>query len=293
MIVVTGATGQLGQLVIENLLKFIPAGEIVATARNPQKAAGLAARGIEVRQADYDRPETLANAFKGANKLLLIPVPEAGRRLAQHRAIIDAVGKAKIGLLAFTSFLHADNSPLPFAAEYKETEKLIGASGIPAVFLRNGWYTENYLASIPAALQYGVLLGSAAEGRIASAARADYAQAAATVLMRDDQAGRIYELAGDESYSLAEFATAIARETGKAVTYQNLPEAEFKKILAEAGLPEWLAALLAESDVGASKGGLFDNGRQLSQLLGRPTTRMEAQVKHAVEQASGKKPDSL
>ncbi len=282
MIVVTGASGQLGRLVIAALLRTVPAGEIVAAVRNPAKVADLAARGVQVRQADYDQPASLAAAFKGADKLLLISASEVGRRVPQHRAVIDAAKAAGVGLLAYTSILHADTSPLPLAAEHQETEALIRASGLPAVILRNSWYTENYLAGIPAALQYGVLLGSAGAGRIASAARADYAEAAAAVLTRDDQAGRIYELAGDESYTLAELAGEIARQSGKAVAYQDLPESEFKAALLGAGLPEALATLLAESDVGAAQGGLFDDGRQLSQLIGRPTTPLSKLVGQAL-----------
>ncbi len=213
MIVIMGASGQLGRLVIEALLKKLPADEIIATVRNPEKVADLAARGVQVRQADYDQPASLAAAVKGADKLLLISASEVGRRVPQHRAVIDAAKAAGVGLLAYTSILHADTSPLPLAVEHKETENLIRASGLPAVILRNGWYTENYVAGIPAALQYGVLLGSAGQGRIASAARADYAEAAAAVLTQESQAGRIYELAGDESYTLGELADEIARKS--------------------------------------------------------------------------------
>ncbi|MBS0357296.1 MAG: SDR family oxidoreductase [Proteobacteria bacterium] len=283
MIVVTGASGQLGRLVIENLLQTVPAGEIVAAVRTPAKVADLAARGVQVREADYNRPETLDSAFAGADKLLLISSSEVGSRLPQHRAVIDAAKRAKVGLIAYTSLLHADSSPLPLAVEHKATEQLIAEAGLPAVILRNGWYTENYLASIPPALQYGVVLGSAGEGRIASAARADYAAAAAAVLTRDGQAGKVYELAGDESYTLAELAAEIARQFGKAVAYQNLPEADFKAALLGAGLPEGLAALLAESDIGASKGGLFDDSHQLSQLIGRPTAGLASLVKAALQ----------
>lgn len=282
MIVITGASGQLGRLVIEALLKKVPAAEIVAAVRNPEKVADLATRGVQVRLADYDQPASLAAAFTGASKLLLISASEVGRRVPQHRAVIDAAKAAGVSLLAYTSILHADTSPLPLAAEHKETENLIRASGLPAVILRNGWYTENYVAAIPAALQYGVVLGSAGRGRIASAARADYADAAAAVLTQENQAGRIYELAGDESYTLGELADEITRKSGKAVAYQDLPESELKAALLGAGLPDFLATLLAESDVGASKGGLFDDSQQLSALIGRPTTLLPELLKLAL-----------
>lgn len=278
MIIVTGASGQLGRLVIDALLKKVPANQIVAAVRSPEKVADLAARGVEVRHADYDKPDTLEKAFQGADKLLLISANEVGRRTAQHRAAINAAKKAKVGLIAYTSILRADTSPLPLAIEHKETEQLIKESDIPYVFLRNGWYTENYLAAIPTALQFGVVMGSAGNGRISSAARADYAEAAAVVLTQDKQAGRIYELAGDDSYTLADLAATIAEKSGKTINYQNLPEAEFKAVLVNAGLPDWLAKLLAESDVGASKGGLFDDTHQLSKLIDRATTPLAAMV---------------
>lgn len=272
MIVVTAASGQLGRLVIEQLLLQLPADQIVAAVRSPAKVADLAARGVEIREADYTRPATLEAAFRGADQLLLISSSEVGQRLPQHRNAIDAARRAGVGLVAYTSLLHADTSPLPLRAEHLATEALLKESGLPHVLLRNGWYTENYLASVPPALAHGAYIGSAGNGRISSAARADYAAAAAAVLTTPGHAGKVYELAGDESYTLSELAAEITRQSGKTVIYQDLPAADFKAALLGAGLPEGLAGLLAESDVGASQGGLFDDGRQLSRLIGRPTT---------------------
>lgn len=281
-IVVTGATGQLGRLVLAALLKQVPAAQLVAAVRSPEKAQDLAALGLQVRKADYDQPETLVETFRGAAKVLLISSNEIGQRFAQHRAAVDAARKAGVPLLAYTSLLHADTSPLPLALEHQETEAYLKASGVRFVLLRNGWYTENYTASIPSALQHGAFLGSAGEGKIASAARADYAEAAAAVLLRDGQAGQVYELAGDTAYTLRELAAELSRQSGKSVAYQNLPEAEFQAILLGAGLPGAIASLLAESDTGASKGGLFDETRTLSRLLGRPTTPMADSVAAAL-----------
>ena len=278
MIVVTGASGQLGRLVIDSLLARMPAGQIVAAVRNPERLADLAQLGVQVRQADYNQPDSLLRAFAGADKVLLISSSEVGQRVAQHAAVIAAAQQAKVKLLAYTSLLHADRSPLGLAAEHQQTEALLRDSGLPVVLLRNGWYTENYLASIPSALEHGVLLGSAGEGRIASAARADYAEAAAIVLTREQQAGLVYELAGDSAYTLAELAAEISRHAGRTIAYQDLPQAEFQSILLGAGLPEGLAALLADSDVGASQGALFDDSHQLSELLGRPTMSLAALV---------------
>ncbi|MDO6387820.1 MULTISPECIES: SDR family oxidoreductase [unclassified Uliginosibacterium] len=282
MIAITGASGQLGRLVIESLLGKLPAGQIVALVRDPAKVADFAARGVVVRQADYTRPESLLPALSGVERLLLISGNEIGQRVPQHRAVIEAAKQAGIQLLAYTSILHADVSPLPLASEHKETEALIRHSGLPYAFLRNGWYTENYLASAPAAIEHGVLLGCAGEGRIASAARVDYAEAAAEVLTREHQAGRIYELAGDEAYTLGQLAAELARQSDKPVVYLNQSEADFKAALTGFGLPEGLAQLLAESDTGASRNGLFDAGKQLSRLIGRPTTAWTEQVKALV-----------
>lgn len=276
MIVVTGASGQLGRLVIESLLTRLPAHQIVAAVRNPASVADLAAQGIQVRQADYTQPASLDAALQGAEKVLLISSSEVGQRLPQHRNVIDAAKRAGVGLLAYTSLLHADTSPLALKDEHLATEALLQSSGVPHVILRNGWYTENYLASIQPALQHGAFIGSAGAGRIASAARADYAQAAAVVLTSPDQAGKVYELAGDVAYTLAEFAAELSRQSGKTIPYVDLPQAEFKGALVGAGLPEPLADLLADSDVGASKGGLFDDQHQLSALIGRPTTSLQA-----------------
>jgi len=279
MIAVTGATGQLGRLVIEALLKKVPAEQIVAAVRSPEKAADLAAKGVTVRKADYSQPDTLMPAFSGVDRLLLISGSEVGQREAQHKAVINAAKSASVKFIAYTSLLHADSSPLGLGVEHRATEALLQASGIPFALLRNGWYTENYAASIAPALTHHAFIGSAGEGRIASAARRDYAEAAAEVISRDDQAGKIYELAGDDSYTLTEFAAEIARQSGEQVEYVNLSPAEFAAALKGAGLPDGLAEMLADSDKGASQGGLFDDSRSLSKLIGRATTPYQEVIK--------------
>lgn len=282
MIVITGATGQLGRLVIQSLLNKLPASQIVAAVRNPARAADLAALGVQVRKADYTDPALLEAAFQGAEKVLLISSSEIGQRAAQHRNVIDAAKKAGVSLVAYTSILHADRSPLGLAAEHAATEAYLRESGLPHVLLRNGWYTENYLASVPPALQHGAFIGSAGEGRIASAARADYAEAAAVVLTTPGQSGKVYELAGDEAYTLAEFSAELSRQSGKAIPYVDLPENDYKAALIGAGLPEPIAGLLADSDSGAAKGGLFDDTRQLGTLIGRPTTPLAVSMRAAL-----------
>lgn len=282
MIVVTGATGQLGRLVIAALLRKVPAAQIVAAVRNVEKAKDIAALGVQLRQADYDRPESWDAALKGADKVLLISSSEIGKRAKQHQSVIDAARRAGVKLLAYTSVLRADTSVLGLAAEHKATEFAIRASGVPHVFLRHGWYTENYAMGIATALKLGAVYGCAGEGRVSSATRADYAAADATVLTSEGHAGKTYELAGDSSYTLGEFAAEISRQSGKAINYVNLPEADYKQALLGAGLPEPLAALLADSDTGVSKGALFDDGKQLSKLIGRPTTPLAEVVKGAL-----------
>ncbi|EHK0945292.1 SDR family oxidoreductase [Citrobacter farmeri] len=279
MIAITGATGQLGQHVIENLLTTVPASQIVAIVRNPAKATALSQHGITVRQADYSDETAFTRALQGVDKLLLISSSEVGQRAAQHRNVINAAKAANVKFIAYTSLLHADRSPLGLHVEHIETEKMLADSGIAHALLRNGWYTENYLASVPPALEHGVFIGAAGEGRIASATRADYAAAAARVISTEGHAGKVYELAGDESWTLSQLAAELSKQSGKPVVYQNLSEADFAAALKGAGLPAGLADMLADSDTGASKGGLFDDSHTLSKLIGRPTTPLAESIK--------------
>ena len=283
MIAVTGATGQLGRLVIDALLEKVPAASVAALVRDPAKAADLAARGVTLRQADYAQPETLFPALEGVDTLLLISSSEVGQRAPQHQAVIDAAAAAGVGLIAYTSILHADSSPLALAEEHRATEAALAASGLDHVLLRNGWYSENYAGSVPTAAEHGAVIGAAGEGRISAAARADYAAAAAAVLADPAaHAGKTYELAGDTAFTLADLAAEIARQSGKPVTYQDMPQAAYAEALKGFGLPGPFAEILADSDVGASRGGLFDDSHALSALIGRPTTPMSEMVKSAL-----------
>lgn len=286
-IFVTGATGQLGQLVIQELLKRIPTSSIVAGARSIDHhvVKQFAAQGVEVRVADYTQTDTLSTAFEGINRLLLISSNAMGEREVQHKNVISAAKAAGVDLLAYTSMLHLDMSPLAMGDEHRQTEALLKTSGIPFTLLRHGWYTENHTESIQPALQHGAVLGSAGDGRFSTATRADFAEAAAVVLTTNGHAGRVYELAGDESYTLTDLAAAIATAAGKPVSYMDMPKANFKGALIGMGLPEVLAELIADSDIGASKGGLEDNDRQLSALIGRPTTSWRLTVERAVAAA--------
>jgi NAD(P)H dehydrogenase (quinone) len=282
MIAITGATGQLGRHVIHQLIETVPAASLVAVVRDAAKASDLAARGVTVRVAAYADPAALEQALAGAEKLLLISSSEIGSRTAQHRNVIDAAKRAGVKLLAYTSVLHADTSPLSLAEEHRQTEALVKASGLPFVILRNGWYTENYTVSIPAAVANGAFIGSAGSGRIAWAARADYAAAAVKTLTGGAQVGQTYELAGDTAHTLADLAAEISRQTGKTIPYQDLPEATFRDILIKVGLPEPLAAGLSAWDVDASHGALFDDSGALGKFIGRPTTLLAESVRQAL-----------
>ena len=282
MIAITGSTGHLGRLVIADLLRRgVPPAEVVAIARDPDKASALADQGVVVREGDYDRPETLGPALDGVDRLLLISASEPGKRVAQHRAVIDAATEAGVGLVAYTSILRADTSEIGLAEEHRRTEAMIAESGLPHVVFRNGWYTENYTGSLGAALEHGAVLGSAGDARISAAPRADYAAAAAAVLTADAPAGRTYELAGPP-FTMAEYTAELTRQSGTEVAYVDLPEAAYREALVEAGLPAPVAAMLAQSDAAARGGALDGPTTDLEALLGRPPTPMPAVVAEAL-----------
>jgi NAD(P)H dehydrogenase (quinone) len=275
----------LGRLVVQGLKVRIPASDVVALVRTPARAGGL---GVAAREADYERPETLGTALAGVETLLLVSSNEIGKRASQHRNVLDAAKQAGVKRLVYTSLLRADSSPLILAGEHQATESAIVATGLPFTILRNGWYTENYMASVPGAVANGAFIGSAGNGRISSAARADYADAAVAVLTSAGHDGKTYELAGDGAYTLAELANEISRQLGKDLPYRNLPEADFAAILTSVGLPAPMAAAYASFDVSAARGALFDDGRQLSTLIGRPTTPLSASVATALEAIAGR-----
>ncbi|WP_347156707.1 SDR family oxidoreductase [Pontibacter chitinilyticus] len=279
-IAITGATGQLGRLVVSKLKEKVSADTIVALVRTPQKAEDL---GVEAREADYEKPATLEKALQGIDTLLLISGSEVGKREQQHKNVIAAAKQAGVKRIVYTSLLHADTSSLSLASEHLATEAALRDSGIAYTILRNGWYHENYAGSIPGALAGGAFIGSAGEGKISSASRADYAEAAVAALTSEDKPGKVYELAGDEAYTLSNMAAEISRQAGRDIPYKNLPEAEYAKVLTSFGLPEGLAQAIAGWDVSASKGDLFDDSHQLSKLIGRPTTPMAATVAETVK----------
>src|SRR3954467_3712422 len=285
MIVVTGATGQLGRLVVEGLLKKVAPAEVVAAVRDPGKAAEFAARGVQVRRADYDDPASLAAAFAGADKVLLISSSTPGGRLAQHEAVVTAAREAGVGHLAYTSVLYADTTKLSLAPDHKATEEAVRASGLPFTFLRNGWYTENYAQTIAQALAVGSFAGAAGDRRLGAVPRLDFAEAAVEVLTGEGHEGQVYELAGDEPFSYTDLAAAVTAASGKEVTYQNLTVEQYRKVLVGAGLPAPAgarpgpaAAMLPAADRGIADGELSSTSGDLSRLIGRPTTPLAEAV---------------
>ena len=278
MIVVTGANGKLGQLVIKDLIQRKGAHQIVAAVRQPEKAIELKQIGVEVRQADYNKPDSLVQAFSGADQVLLISSSEIGQREAQHKAVIQAAQKAGVKHIVYTSILGADKSTLGLSKEHLATEKEIIKSGLTYTILRNGWYLENHTENMGAALEHGVVLGAAGEGQFSSASRADYAAAAAQVLTSSGHENKIYELAGSQSFTLEKHAEELSVLSGKNIVYKNMPEKEFENVLMTFGLPQAFANLLADSDTGASKGGLFSSSNELSVLIGRPTMTLAQSI---------------
>lgn len=278
---ITGATGQLGRLVVEKLKQRGNGDSLIALVRSPEKAADL---GIEAREFDYTRPASLVEGLNGIDHLLLISGNEVGQRKTQHQNVIEAAQKTGVKWIVYTSLLHADTSTLSLAKEHAETEELLKKSGIAYTILRNGWYTENYTGSIQGSVQAGAFIGSAGQGKISSAPREDYAEAAAVVLTTEGHQGKVYELAGDEAYTLSELAAEVSKQVGKEIPYKNLPESEYAGALASMGLPEGIAQSIAQWDTGASENHLYDDQKVLSRLIGRPTAPLHATVKKTLAQ---------
>ncbi|MEV6842108.1 SDR family oxidoreductase [Actinoplanes sp. NPDC051411] len=277
-IVVTGATGQLGRLVVESLLaKGVPAADIVGVGRDIDKIADL---GITTRKAAYEDVEALKAAFAGADAVLLISGSEVGKRVDQHRNAIQAAKEVGVGRIIYTSISNAGTSAMKLAAEHQETERLLAESGVPHTLLRNSWYIENY--PIAQAVEHG-LFGAAGDGRISASPRLDYAEAAAAALIGEGHAGKVYELGG-EAFTMPELAAEIARQSGREVTYTDLGEEKYTEFLVGVGLDASYAAVLADSDSAASRGDLFVPKTDLEGLIGRPATPLAESVAAALRQ---------
>ncbi|GAB5078693.1 SDR family oxidoreductase [Arthrobacter sp. AD-310] len=285
-IVVTGATGQLGRHVIQALLeRNVPAEEIVATGRSTDKLADFAGQGVVVRAIDYSDAASVAAALAGARRVLLISGSEVGRRVRQHRTVIEAAKAEGVELLAYTSIANADTTSMKLAGEHQATEEILRESGVPFVLLRNGWYLENYTEQLPGTLAQGAIAGSAGDGKVSGAARADYAHAAAAVLVAEGQAGKVYELGGDEAFTMADLAAEISAATGKDIRYNNMPAEDYAGLLTSVGVPEAFAEILADSDLGIARGDLLVSTGDLHRLIGRTTTSLTDAVRTAAASA--------
>lgn len=283
MIAVTGATGHLGRLIVSELLdRNVPAGKIVAVVRSPEKAGDLASQGVNVRRGEYEEPTSLLEALQGVDKLVLVSASEVGKRVDQHRNLIEASRRAGVDYLAYTSILAADSADTILGREHKASEELIRESGLQHTFLRNGWYLENYTGTLGQALEHGAILGSAGDGRVSAASRADYAAAAATVVTEEGHAGQTYELGGDEGFTLAELAGEVTRQSGRPVEYRNMPPEEYERTLEGFGLPESVAEMLADADEGLERGVLYTDSGDLRRLIGLPTTTLTQAVAAAL-----------
>ncbi|MDT0570775.1 SDR family oxidoreductase [Streptomyces sp. DSM 3412] len=281
-IVVTGATGHLGTFVIEGLLEKVPAEQITAVVRSEEKAAGFAARGVKIAVADYSAPETFDGVFAAGDKVLLISGSElGGDRVGQHKVVIDAAKAAGVALLAYTSAPGSLKAAL--ADDHRATEKALLASGLPYTLLRNGWYNENYTEQLAPVLEYNAVTHAAGEGRVSSAARADYAAAAVAVLTGEGHENQTYELGGDTAWSFGEYAAELSKQTGKEIANNPVPVEVLTGILTGAGLPGFLAEILAGVDAAAAKGELVVSSGDLSRLIGRPTTPIEESITAALK----------
>ena len=279
---VTGASGQLGRLVVSGLLQQgVPAEDVVAVVRSPAKAADLAERGVAVRQGDYSRPETLPAALAGTQRLLLVSGSEPGQRIAQHGAVIEAARAAGVERIVYTSILHADTTGNPLAPEHKATEELLKQSGLPSTVLRNGWYTENYTGQLGQYLERGEILGATGGGRVSAATRADYAAAAVAALTTGSDGDAVYELGGT-SFSFEELAATVSEITGQTVTWRDLPVAEYAAALQDAGLDAASAGFVAALDESIARGELETDSQDLSRLTGRPSTPLAEAVRAAL-----------
>lgn len=286
-IVITGATGKLGRHVVEIMLeRGVPAGEIVAAGRSIEKLQDFADRGVRVTPMDYDDAASVTQALTGATRVLLIASSEVGKdRPAQHRAVIEAAKAEGVELLAYTSNVNPGTNATILGQDHRATEAILAEADLPYALMRNGYYFENWTDQIQGTLAQGALVGSAGEGRVNAATRRDLAEAAVAVLLGQDQAGKVYELGGDTTFTVAEFAAEITAVTGTTVVYNDLPPEQYVAMLTSVGIPQAFAEVLADSDQGLARGELLVEGDDLRSLIGRPTTTPAEAIRAAVTSA--------
>ena len=239
-IVITGASGQLGRLTAELVLARVPASEVTLTTRRPEALSDFVGRGARVRQADFDRPETLAEAFAGGERLLLISADVVGRRVAQHRAAIEAAREVGVRHVAYTSYLNpvAEN-PAVITPDHRDTEEALRESGLAWTALRNAFYAEYQVPAGAQAIATGQLIHNNGEGRIAYVSREDCAAAAAAVLTTEGHEGKAYDITGPESLSFAEAAERISAATGREIRHVDVPPEAARQGMLSSGMPEW------------------------------------------------------
>lgn len=278
---VTGATGQLGKFVLDELLQKVSPGDVIAYGRDLSKLDAYKAKGVTLRAIDYDKPEDLPAALAGVDRLLLISGSALGERPRQHANVIEAAGKAGVSYIAYTSILEADTTPIKLGKEHLATEQSLASSGIDYDLCRMGWYNENYIGSLAPQVEHGVITGAQGQGRISSASRADLAAGCAAVLV-SGKGGEVYNLAGDESWTMEDFAAEVSRQSGKDVKYVDMAEGDYAKSLEQVGLPNFIAAVVANSAYATSQGALENNSHTLSRLTGRPTTPISETIAKAL-----------
>ena len=276
-IVVAGATGHLGGLVVASLLnRGVDPGQILATGRSTDRLAALAERGVHVAELDYNKPAD--EVISAGDTVLLISGSEVGQRLDQHRNVIELAERAGAARIVYTSVLRADNSTLAVAPEHIATEEILKASGAAYTILRNGWYNENYQQTFAQAAQSGVVVTSAGDGRVSSASREDFAEAAAAVLTGEGHDGVTYELAGDTAFTMRDLADIFTTVLDRPIELQNLTSEEHRAVLTRAGLDDLIVDFLVTLDCSTADGDLFDQTGDLSRLISRPTTPMAESV---------------
>lgn len=279
--VITGASGRLGRLVVQQLLATgTPSAQVVATGRNIEKLAVLAHEGVTVRRADFSNPSTLDEAFAGAEAMVLVSTTTVGERFDNARNAIDAAARAGVSRIVYTSIVNASTAQMTLAEQHRRTEDYLRDSGCAFVILRNGWYLENYTDQLSMITRYRALLGSAHDGLVSAASRLDYAAAAAAVLTQDGHLGATYELGGTP-FTLTELAATISDVLSTHITYQNLSVADYTSALTAAGLPPEMAAAVADADAGLARGELFTASDDLVKLIGRPATTAREAVRNA------------